>query len=105
MSDCDGAAPCTVTETAWLGDSDDPMASSTTATLGIAPSNPSLTSPERMLPPEPSRRTDDVSHRSGCASSSSSNGRAVASPTSVTMPMCSRSTSSSTWVTSMDGSS
>src|SRR5581483_8947438 len=62
MSDAVGDVPRGTTDSACTGDSEDPMASVMTSAVGMAFSSRSLTSDDRMLPPEPSISTDDVSY-------------------------------------------
>ena len=61
--------------TAWTGDSEEPTASLMARTLGSISRRPSLTSPDRMLPPEPKSRSDDVRRDLPRVRSSWSNGR------------------------------
>ncbi len=70
-----------VSATACAGDSDEPMPSTIASTDGNAVMSASLASPDRMLPPDPRSRSDDVSQRPGSAPSAASSGRALASPT------------------------
>ena len=71
-----------VTATACAGDSDDPSPSMIATTLGRSSSNAAFTSPPRVLPPDPSRRSEPVSQRSGSSRNAATSGRAPASPTS-----------------------
>ena len=84
--------PCT-------GASDEPIASANPSTVGMAASRRALTSAERMLPPEPSSRTEDVSHAAD--SRASARGRPLVSPTSVSMHTRSAATRSKTTDMSM----
>ena len=72
------------------------MASIRAMTEGNPARRRSFTSADRMLPPEPSMSTDDVSYRPGSVSSASASGRPMESPTMVNMVTCSRATTSRT---------
>ena len=86
---------------ACTGASEEPTASLMARTLGRDASSRSLMPAVRMLPPDPSRRTEDVSYELGRASRSSTSGRPLVSPTIVSMVTRSDSTSSSTRLMSM----
>src|SRR5215475_8932797 len=75
VSDDDKPPERVVNATACDGDSDEPIPSINARTDGNASSSAVLASPDKMLPPEPTSTSDDVSHLPGCASSVSSSGR------------------------------
>jgi hypothetical protein len=102
VSDADGTPLRVVNATACAGDSDEPMPSTIPSTDGSAAIRPSFTSPDMMLPPDPSSRSDERSQRSGSATIASSIGRALASPTRLhaltrSRAMRSRTRSMCTW--------